>query len=259
MITGIILILLGGLLIASNTGLIPYDFKKIIVSWQMLLIIVGIMSIAKRQTFHFHGLLLICIGIFFIIPKVAKVFPSVFSCIDSDNFIAIYWPLVLIFGGIILILRIFTPGVHSRRHWHTHKHYKHCRARFRENFEDGKKSWKEEKYTHDEDFSKSSIFGGGKYIVVDTEFEGGTVQAIFGGIELDLRKAYLPEGETILNIEAIFGGVELFVPDSWLLEVKIESVLGGVDDNRRITEVTDTSRKLIIKGSAVFGGIEINN
>ena len=51
-------------------------------------------------------------------------------------------------------------------------------------------------------------------MVVDDEFKGGTVQAIFGGIELDLRKTHLPEGETMLHIEAIFGGVELFVPDS---------------------------------------------
>jgi predicted membrane protein len=254
MITGVILILLGGLLIAGNIGLLPHDFKKIIVSWQMLLIVIGVVSIAKRQTFHFHGLSLVCIGIFFIIPRVAKVFPEAFRDVDVANFVSVYWPLLLIAGGILLIISLFTKSHHQP--WHTHKH---CHAGFRGNFENRKNCWKEEKYTHDEDFTKSSIFGNGKYIVVDTEFEGGTVQAIFGGIELNLRKARLPEGETILNIEAIFGGVELFVPDNWLLEVKIESVLGGIDDNRRITEGIDTSRKLIIKGSAVFGGIEINN
>ncbi|MDR1886348.1 MAG: cell wall-active antibiotics response protein, partial [Prevotellaceae bacterium] len=79
------------------------------------------------------------------------------------------------------------------------------------------------------------------------------------GIELDLRKAYLPEGDTLLNIEAIFGGISLFVPDNWLLDVQVESILGGIDDSRRITDVIDTSRRLIIKGSVVFGGVEIRN
>jgi predicted membrane protein len=85
------------------------------------------------------------------------------------------------------------------------------------------------------------------------------LKAVFGGIELDLRKAYLPEGDTYLNIEAVFGGISLFVPDNWLLEERVESVCGGVDDSRHFRTQTDTSRKLIINGSVVFSGIEIMN
>ncbi|MDR2287522.1 MAG: cell wall-active antibiotics response protein [Prevotellaceae bacterium] len=267
MITGIILILLGGLLIAGNVGLVPHDFKKIILSWQMLLIIVGIVSIAKRQTFHFHGLSLVCVGIFFIIPKVAQVFPAAFSDIDAANFVATYWPALLIASGIIMVSRIFLPVTNHR--WHSHQRYRCCRARFRErskhfgnddnNRTDDKSRWNSENCWQGEYFSKACIFSNGRYIVVDTEFKGGSLHAIFGGIELDLRKAYLPEGETTITIEAIFGGVDLLVPDNWVLEVNIESVLGGVDDSRRIYSVADTSRKLIIKGSAVFGGVEIRN
>ncbi|MDR1582012.1 MAG: cell wall-active antibiotics response protein [Prevotellaceae bacterium] len=260
MIIGIILILLGSMLIVSNIGLAPQGFNKIIFSWQMLLIVIGTVSMLKRQIFH--GLSMICVGIFFIVPKIAKVFPLVFSGIDIDNFVAVYWPALLIVGGIILILRIFSPGS-RRQHWHNHhKCYKHYHERFKEkynHFQNDENGWNDKSYNQKEDFSKSCVFGNGKYIVADTEFKGGLLQAIFGGIELDLRKAHLPEGETFLHIEAIFGGVELFVPDNWLLEVKVESVLGGIDDNRRITEVVDTSRKLIIKGSAVFGGVEIRN
>jgi predicted membrane protein len=267
MITGCILILLGGLLIAGNVGLVPHDFKKIIISWQMLLIIIGTVSIVKRQTFHFHGLSLVCVGIFFIIPKVAQVFPAAFNGIDAANFIATYWPALLIVGGIIMVSRIFLPVTHHRGRMH--QRYRHCRARFGErnvhfgngdnSRTDDKNHWNDENCWQGEYFSKACIFGNGRYIVVDTEFKGGSLQAIFGGIELDLRKAYLPEGETTMTIEAIFGGVDLLVPDNWGLEVNIESVLGGVDDTRRIHSVADTSRKLIIKGSAVFGGVEIRN
>jgi predicted membrane protein len=244
---GIILILLGSLLIAGNIGLLRREFRSIIISWQMLLIVIGIISIIKRHAFHFHGLFMLCLGTFFIIPKVAKVFPNAFDGMDVDNFIAVYWPVLLIVSGIILLLYI--PP--CRMNYHNSA----CRERL---YEKRKCQGAGEKLCNEVNFSKTCIFGNVKYVVTD-EFKGGLLQAIFGGIELDLRKAYLSEGETVLNIEAIFGGVELFVPDSWLVEVRMESVLGGIDDGRVTMNVDDSTRKLIIKGSAVFGGVEIRN
>jgi predicted membrane protein len=254
-ILGIILILLGGLLVGRNMGLIPQTFHGIFISWQMLLIVLGAMSIVKKQTFHFHGLALLCIGIFFIIPKLARVFPSTFHCINTDTFVSVYWPVLLIMCGLILVVHIPV----SRR--------QRCRPRRRcgwfnrqhNAFWNEKETWNAENCNQDENFVRTCVFGNGRYIVVNPEFKGGTVQAIFGGIELDLRKTHLPVGETTLNIEAIFGGIELFVPDSWHIEIAIESVLGGVDDNRRISATVDSTRKLIVKGSAVFGGVEIKN
>jgi predicted membrane protein len=248
-IFSVILIMFGLLLIAANTGLIPPGFSKIIISWQMLMIIIGICSIVKRRVLHFHGFLFVCLGIFFIIPRVAKIFPSVFGDIDT-NFIRDYWPVLLILAGIVFILRILCkpPASCCRRSRKYYNHFHEDRGRFR----------KEENY-YSGDFSKTSIFGNGRYIVIDTEFTGGTLNSVFGGIELDLRKAYLPEGDTVLNIEAVFGGITIFVPDGWMLDVNVESVLGGIDDGRRISEPVDTSRRLILKGSIMFGGVEIKN
>jgi predicted membrane protein len=255
-LVGIIFVLLGGALIARNTGLIPHTLHGIIVSWQMLLIVLGIGSIVKRRTFHFHGLVLIFAGIFFIVPKLVRVFPSMFGGINADSFVSVYWPVLLIVGGLTLILHI---PVHHRR-CHTYRRSERCYQRFGRNDSPNDTSAQNEgDCSREGNFSKTCIFGSGNYIVIDTEFKGGTLQAIFGGIELDLRKAHLPEGETCLNIEAIFGGISLFVPDNWSIEVNIESVLGGADDNRRIIEAVDDTRKLIITGSAVFGGVEIRN
>ncbi|MDR1170281.1 MAG: cell wall-active antibiotics response protein [Prevotellaceae bacterium] len=250
-IFSIILILFGALLIAANTGLIPPGFNKIIISWQMLMIIIGVCSVFKRRGLHFHGLLFICLGIFFIIPRVAKIFPSVFGNIDT-NFIKIYWPVLLIVSGIIFILHILCKPSPPSCHHRSHKCYSHF-------YGNNSRFHNEENYYQAGDFSKTSIFSNGRYIVIDTEFTGGTLNSVFGGIELDLRKAYLPEGDTILNIEAVFSGITIFVPDSWLLDVKVESMLGGIDDERRITETVDTSRKLILRGSVTFGGVEIKN
>jgi predicted membrane protein len=256
-IVGIILILSGGVLVARNMGLLPQTFHGVLVSWQMLLILIGVISIVKHRTFHFNGLAMLCIGVFFIIPKLARVFPSTFSCIDPYRFTSVYWPVLLIVCGVILVLHIPV-----RKRCRSHRQFESCYKRFNEkhNFSRGEeKPWEAEDCGREKKFSRTCVFGTGRYIVVDAEFKGGAVQAIFGGIELDLRKTHLPEGETTLNIEAIFGGIELFVPDSWHIEIAIESVLGGTDDNRRISETVDSTRKLIIKGSAVFGGVEIKN
>jgi len=244
--SGIILILLGGLLVARNLNLLPYDFNKIIISWPMLLIVIGIIAFVKRRLFQ--GLLFLSVGIFFIIPRVANVFPNIFGF--NGNFIHIYWPVLLIVAGLILTLHwVCVPKNSYCHHWHGNKpfewHHRHVHP--------------DDNCYQETDFSKASVFGNGKYIVVDTEFKGGTLKAVFGGIELDLRKAYLPEGDTYLNIEAVFGGISLFIPDTWLLEERVESVCGGVDDSRRFRSQIDTSRKLIINGSVVFSGIEIKN
>jgi predicted membrane protein len=259
-IVGTVLILLGGALIGRNLGLIPQNFHSVIVSWQMLLIVTGIISMVKHRTFHFHGLAMFCIGVFFIIPKLARFFPSTFHCIDEGSFTSVYWPVLLIICGLIIVLHI--PVSRRQRCYSRRQFHRYYDNRFNEKnsfFGDRKQSWDAENCSQEENFSRTCIFGSGRYTVVDVEFKGGTVQAIFSGIELDLRKTNLPEGETILNVEAIFGGIEVFVPDSWYIEVAIESVLGGIDDSRRTGGIVDSTRKLIIKGSAVFGGVEIKN
>ncbi|MDR3245736.1 MAG: DUF5668 domain-containing protein, partial [Prevotellaceae bacterium] len=204
--SGVILILLGSLLVARNLNLLSADFNKIVISWPMLLIVIGIFSLVKRRIFQ--GFFLLCAGIFFIIPRVAKVFPDMFGEIGV-NFARVYWPVLLIVVGVALILHwICIPKNPCCRHWHSHSTKKPN--------PDSHFQWDNSRFEQDEnrkgtDFSKTSVFGNGKYIVVDTEFKGGTLKAVFGGIELDLRKAYLPEGDTYLNIEAVFGGISLFV------------------------------------------------
>jgi predicted membrane protein len=247
----------GILLIAANIGLIPRDFNRIIISWQMLLIVIGIIVIVKRRTLHFPAVICTCLGIFFIIPEIVDMFPSIFGgVISGKDFTRNYWPVLLIVGGIVILLHILCKPPVSCYNRHRHRGYSHFHSRVNENhrhFRD------EENRDCEYDFTKTSVFGSGQYVVVDTEFTGGTLNSVCGSIELDLRKAYLPEGETVLIVEAVMGSISVFVPYNWLLDIKVDSVLGGIEDERRIMEPTDTSRKLIIKGSVVMGAVEIKN
>ena len=106
------------------------------------------------------------------------------------------------------------------------------------------------------DNSLVAIFGG-------FERKGGwTVPAelsalcIFGGGELDLTEAVLTGQETVITAVCLFGGLEITVPDGMVVRSEVVGIFGG-------TEVPSDSGApgapvLVVKGAAIFGGIEIH-
>lgn len=242
---GIILMVLGVLFLGFNFGIFPHQLRHVVFSWPMLLISIGVINLFKRHLFS--GSVLITIGGFFLIPRIIGAYPEYFPGVDG-SFTHTYWPLLLIAAGILMILsKIFGPkwgfnGFGEKHHHHHHHHYNH------------------EKYAGNPGgFSKNSIFGAGEHIVLEPEFKGGELNAVFGGITLDLRKTNLPEGETRLDVNAVFGGITILVPNNWLVETHLDAVFGGFEDKRFKVDTIDTSRKLVITGACVFGGGELRN
>jgi hypothetical protein len=88
-------------------------------------------------------------------------------------------------------------------------------------------------------------------------FKGGRIDVSFGGVELDLRQAVMDGPEAVLEVSARFSGVELRVPREWQVVVDIAPTLGGVDD-KTVPPMNPTQR-LVLRGDAVFGGVEIKN
>lgn len=88
-------------------------------------------------------------------------------------------------------------------------------------------------------------------------FKGGRIDVTFGGVELDLRQAVMDGPEAVLEISARFSGVELRVPREWQVVVDISPTLGGVDD-KTVPPMNPTQR-LVLRGDAMFGGVEIKN
>lgn len=236
---GLILMFIGVVILGSNFGLIPIPLRSTIISWQMLLIFIGVVNLFKRKLSS--GLILIFIGGFFLFPKV---FPAL-----SNNYEQNFWPLILIVAGIIIVLhRAFAPK-YSTDFWNSdwHKHHRHHHHDY--------SKW----YSNESNFSKNSVFGSGEHIVLDPEFKGGDMNAVFGGITLDLRRTSLPVGETVLEVNAVFGGITIFVPNDWYIETHLDAVFGGFKDDRNPKEPIDKTRKLIITGSCIFGGGELRN
>ncbi len=90
------------------------------------------------------------------------------------------------------------------------------------------------------------------------EFRGGEATAIMGGAEIDLSEAELAGGEAVLDLFAMWGGIDIIVPGDWTVENRVTPLLGGVEDSRK-TVGKDPAKRLVLRGFAVMGGIEISN
>ena len=88
-----IFIACGIMLLGRNLGFIPNDLFRIVVSWPMLLIVLGAYSILRRQMFT--GLILFVVGLCFIMPRLGWL-PWM-----PVNAGAVLWPVVLVCLGIL--------------------------------------------------------------------------------------------------------------------------------------------------------------
>lgn len=85
------------------------------------------------------------------------------------------------------------------------------------------------------------------------KFNGNNLDAIFGSVELDLRKANI-ENNTVIKASTIFGGIDILVPDNVTVKVKSTAIFGGVDNKSKNKENKTT---IYIDAFCLFGGIDI--
>lgn len=100
-----------------------------------------------------------------------------------------------------------------------------------------------------------ATFSGQDVKFDDTEFQGATLTAVFGGIECDLRNAIFAEDQ-VVNCTAIFGGVDLHVPANVKIQVKSTSIFGGVSKPKFATADAD-AKILYVNATCIFGGVDI--
>ena len=226
----VIIIIAGFLFLGRNLEVIEPNISRIIISWQMLLIVIGLFHLFWK---HFiQGLLFIGIGGFFIVPLVFQVDP---------DWIYTWGPVLIIFAGFLLLLKAI-PFFNKKSFSHR-------------NLRSGLS------YSSKNGFVVSeNVFGGAHQIVLDPVFKGARIKNVFGGTVLDLRKTALEAEETCIDIECVFGGIEIFVPNEWVVVNDLKPVFGGSEDKRYIEkDRLDYTHKLILCGKLAFGGIEIKN
>jgi hypothetical protein len=102
----------------------------------------------------------------------------------------------------------------------------------------------------------TAILGGFDRHLNAPNFRGGEATAILGGCVLDLRESNL-EGEAVLNVLALMGGVDLKVPSDWTVVMNGTAILGGFNNKRAAEGVP--GKRLIVRGYAIMGGVEVRN
>jgi len=239
---GLILIVVGAALLLRNAGFpLPYW----LFSWPMLLIIIGLYSGVKHNFKNNAWFILIGIGAFFLADRF----------IPGLTLEPYFWPILIIVVGVIFIVR---P---DRSHRFDYK-----RNRFKDDADQ-----KEKNLFGDTVFSNTetdasdligvtSVFSGVKKNVVSKNFQGGKISCVFGGADIDLTKAEI-QGKTDLQLEVVFGGVKLIIPPHWTIINEIDGIFHGIDDKRKFATTANASpeKMLILRGSVVFGGVEIKS
>ena len=105
---------------------------------------------------------------------------------------------------------------------------------------------------------KAESVGGSKRRIFSKNFKGGQITSIFGGSDLDLTHADL-EGTAVVDVVSVFGGVKLLVPANWEVRSDITAILGGVDDKRKDPSVLTPTKKIVLTGFCMFGGVDIKS
>jgi len=117
--------------------------------------------------------------------------------------------------------------------------------------------------THNADYLDSAVvFGGVKKNVMSKNFLGGEAVTVFGGTDINLSQADI-QGKVVLELTQIFGGTKLVVPSHWKVQTEdMVAVFGGVEDKRPLIvdpNIVDGSKVLVLKGTCLFGGIDIKS
>jgi len=85
-----------------------------------------------------------------------------------------------------------------------------------------------------------------------------SILAMFGGVELDLTRATFESHELTFNVFCLFGGIDITVPPGTEVDSQVIAVLGGSDVGK-LAPPDGSAPRLLVKGFAGFGGVEIRN
>jgi len=230
------LIIAGLVFLFINTGIIPTEYESLLTAWPIWLVLVSLFLIFHRN--FGTGLIILAVGLFFLIPYLRPIHPELGI---PDHFTRIYWPLLLILGGVLLIVEKFVC--------HKGSIFVGCKP--------GHTS----KWDNEDGFLRiETAFDSRKNIVLDPVFKGGDVRCSFGEVVIDLRKTSLAEGTTKLIVDVSFGSATIIVPNTWNVQVRGDGFFGTFNDHRLTKSFyPDEPRKLTIEGKVAFGECEVRD
>lgn len=112
--------------------------------------------------------------------------------------------------------------------------------------------------TGDDRVNQFVLFSAAEIANHSETFSGGSVSAVFGGAEVDLRGASLADGAS-LDVFTAFGGVEIFVPQGWNVVIHGFPLFGGFENATTKDRLEPGPPTLNISALALFGGIDVKH
>lgn len=249
---GFIVLGIGILLLLKKLG---FFFPDWLLTWPMILIVIGTFTLIKHEFKSVFGALLLGFGLFFLFEREFN------FDFGLDRYIL---PIALIGLGIHLIskkrneqnvLKTIQEQIKSRN--------KDFPAEPKDQITGEPKTLGSISNvtgaTFSDQLNVDAILSGVQKRVLSKNFQGGKLTAAFGGIDLDLTQADF-NGMVNLQIDVIFGGMKLIVPPHWDIRTEVTNIAAGIEDKRlyRESEV-DPNKVLVIRGTILFGGLEIKS
>ena len=201
----------------------------------------------------FWPLMLIFFGIIFLLDN--------FGYLDFGDFVSRYWPLILILMGLKILwsrrgsvdreIQIF--GVQDDKK--------------------GETGFDEVKESQDPSSTEKvveNVFGDVRLNFQNRTIEGFSASNVFGDFDLDFSKASLPD-KAVIQVSGVFGDINICLPSNIHLEVQADYIAGSsrILDNhqsgvfKKIHFTTPDSGKkfhtVYLKASIIFGDIWIYN
>lgn len=107
-----------------------------------------------------------------------------------------------------------------------------------------------------EEIDLVAIFDGKELVSTADPFYGGHVVAMFGGAEIDLRRAHPAPTGIRLEATVVMGGLSIVVPEGWRVYYEGDKFLAGFSDATKTTADEDVP-SLTIGGHLIMGGIQV--
>lgn len=220
-VLGLLVVGMGVLFLLDNLDIL--NFRHAIGFWPLAFIIAGCVALFGNgsRSSNYMGGVLVAIGVLMIAGRMG------FFYISWGTL----WPLVMIALGGLVLFRSLGPGRVAR-------------------------PGTAEGAGTDNVVDVVAVLGGFERRVTTSDFRGGEITAILGGCELDLREASIVK-EAVINVFAIWGGINIKVPPDWTVVLNGTPLMGGFSE--KTVTPPDASKRLVITGYAIMGGVEVRN
>ena len=220
-VLGLLVVGMGVLFLLDNLDIL--NFRHAIGFWPLVFIVAGCAALFGNgpRSGNYMGGVLIAIGVLMILGRLGFFYVSWGTV----------WPLVMIALGGLVLYRSLGPGRVARPAAAAGA-------------------------GADSVVDIVAVLGGFERRVSTPDFRGGEITAVMGGCALDLREASIVK-EAVINVFTVWGGINVKVPPDWTVVLNGTPLMGGFSE--KTVTPPDGSKRLVITGYAIMGGVEVRN